>query len=33
MPAFPFLTPAVEKVRPAFEAAMGKIEDKLKEVK
>ena len=33
MPAHPALVPAVEAVRPSFEAAMGKIEDKLKEVR
>jgi HK97 gp10 family phage protein len=33
MPAQPYLMPAVESVRPGFEAALGKIEEKLKEVR
>jgi hypothetical protein len=32
-PAHPALVPAVEAVRPSFEAALGQIEDKLKEVR
>jgi hypothetical protein len=32
-PAHPAFVPAVEAVRPSFEAALGKIEDKLKEVR
>lgn len=32
-PATPFFTPAVEAVKPGFEAALGKIEDKLKEIR
>lgn len=33
MPAQPYMTPAIEAVRPSFEAALGKIEDKLREVR
>lgn len=32
-PAHPALVPAVDAVRPSFEATMGKIEDKLKEIR
>jgi HK97 gp10 family phage protein len=30
MPAHPYLAPAVEQVRPGFEAAMGAIESKMR---
>jgi len=33
MPAYPALIPAVDAVRPSFEAAMSKIEEKLKEIR
>ena len=33
MPAYPYLGPAAETVRPSFDAAMGKIQDLLKEIK
>ena|SRR5579885_853141 len=31
MPAHPYLAPAVEQVRPNFESALGKIEEKMQE--
>jgi hypothetical protein len=32
MPAHPYLAPAVEQVRPNFEKALSKIEEKMREV-